>query len=304
MAKIIIAGGSGFIGQTLCKHFRDKGNQVVTLTRHPQAPVNGVLQVTWDGKNLGNWVGQLEKSDILINLTGKSVNCRYNEPNKRDILLSRLHATQVLGEALALLAHPPRLWINAASATIYRHAQDYPQDEYTGELGTGFSVQVCQQWEQSFFTQNTPGIRKIALRLAIVLGKSGGVLPYFRNLSRLGLGGKQGHGQQYFSWVHEQDVVGCIDFLIAHPELEGVFNVAAPNPITNAAFMKQVRQATKVRRGLSTPEWLLTLGAAFIRTETELILKSRWVLPKRLTEAGYNFKVKIINEALAACFSE
>lgn len=301
MAKVILAGGSGFIGQILSKHFRAKGDEVIILTRHPHPTNNGVLQVAWDAQNLGNWISYLEKSDILINLTGKSVNCRYTAQNKKEIFASRLNATRVLGQALQLLAQPPKIWINAASATIYRHAEDGPQDEFTGELGTGFSVEVCQQWEETFFSQETPGIRKIGLRLAIVLGKNGGVIPYFRNLATFGLGGKQGNGQQYFSWVHEQDLTGIIDFLIDDPELEGIFNVSAPNPVPNYAFMRALRQVTKVNYGLHTPEWLLALGARFIGTETELILKSRWVVPTRLLHAGYSFTVPNIREALSAC---
>jgi uncharacterized protein (TIGR01777 family) len=259
------------------------------------------LQVAWDAQNLGNWVAHLEKSNILINLTGKSVNCRYTARNKKEIFSSRLQATRVLGQALQVLAHPPQVWINAASATIYRHAEDKPQDEYTGELGTGFSVDVCRQWEDTFFAQETPKTRKIGLRLAIVLDKNGGVIPYFRNLARLGLGGKQGNGQQYFSWVHGQDVTGIIDFLVSRPEMEGIFNVSAPNPIPNYAFMHAVRKAANVRFGMDTPPWLLQIGAVFIGTETELILKSRWVIPKRLTNAGYQFNIPTVHAALSAC---
>ncbi|QNF32966.1 TIGR01777 family protein [Adhaeribacter swui] len=300
MAKIVLAGGSGFLGQILSAHFLSKNNEVIILTRHIKKFPFNVKQILWDGKNLGPWVNQLENSTVLINLTGKSVNCRYNQKNKKEILLSRLQSTQVLGDAIRLLQQPPPLWINAASATIYRHAEDRPQDEYTGELGIGFSVNVCQQWEQLFFTQNTPNTRKIGLRLAIVLGKNGGVMPYFKNLARLGLGGKQGNGQQYFSWVHEQDIISIVDFFINQTSLEGVFNVAAPQPITNSAFMRAVRQAFAAPFGLNTPAWLLKIGAWFIGTETELILKSRWVLPRRLTEAGYQFKIKTIEAALAA----
>jgi len=300
MAKIILAGGSGFLGQILSRHYREKGDEVVVLTRHPHAVKNGVLQVGWDAKNLGNWIDHLDNSDILINLTGKSVNCRYTERNKKEIFASRLDATQILGKALQLVSHPPPIWLNAASATIYRHAEDCPQDEYTGEVGTGFSVEVCQQWEKAFFSQITPGIRKIALRLAIVLGKNGGVMPYFRNLAKFGLGGKQGNGQQYFSWVHEHDVTGIIDFLVSNPDLEGVFNVSAPNPLPNYAFMQAVRKVVNAPFSLDTPKWVLQIGSVFIRTETELILKSRWVLPRRLTEAGYNFAVPTIQAALAA----
>ena len=299
MAKVILAGGSGFIGQILSKHFAKKGDEVVVLSRSPKAAAPNAKHIYWDAKTVGEWVESLNGSDILINLTGKSVNCRYNEANKKEIFASRLQSTQILDHALKTVAQPPKVWINAASATIYRHAEDRPQDEFTGEIGTGFSVEVCQQWEQVFFEQETPGVRKIGLRLAIVLGKNGGVMPYFKNLAKFFLGGKQGNGRQYFSWVHEADVTGIIDFLIANPALEGIFNVSAPYPVTNKAFMAQLRKAMKAPFGVPTPAWLLSIGAVLIGTETELILKSRWVIPQRLLNVGYKFVTPTIEEAIS-----
>lgn len=298
MSKIILAGGSGFIGKILAGHFTGKGDEVIILTRKTSCVVDKVSYVQWDGQTTGAWVNELEGSAVLINLTGKSVNCRYNEENMREILRSRLDATKVLGKALTTLKSPPPLWINAVSATIYRHAEDRPQDEYNGELGTGFSVDVCKQWEATFFEQNTAGTRKIALRIAIVLGKGGGVIPYFLNLARFGLGGNQGNGEQCFSWVHENDLTGIIDFLICHNELDGVFNAASPNPIQNKEFMKNVRQVMNMPFGLPAPKWMLKIGVWLLRTETELILKSRWVIPTRLKNAGYIFKVEDIKRAV------
>lgn len=298
MAKIILAGGSGFIGQILAGHFTGKGDEVIILTRNNNSTTGNVKYVHWDGQTMGAWVNELEGSDALINLTGKSVNCRYNEKNKKEIFSSRLNAANVLGKALNALKSPPPLWINAASATIYRHAEDRPQDENTGEFGTGFSVDVCKQWEATFFEQGVPGVRKIGLRIAIVLGKNGGVMPYFFNLTKFGMGGKQGNGRQYFSWVHENDLTAIVDFFIVHKELEGVFNVSSPHPIQNSEFMATVRKAVKMPFGLPATKWMLKIGVWALRTETELILKSRWVVPTKLIQAGYKFKVENIERAV------
>ncbi|QHL86577.1 TIGR01777 family protein [Nibribacter ruber] len=303
MAKIVLAGGSGFIGQLLTQHFTAIGDQVVILTRKPGASTNQVQHVYWDGATAGPWVQHLEQATVLINLTGKSVNCRYTAKNKQEIISSRVNATHALGDALRQLQNPPRLWMNASSATIYRHAQDGPQDELTGEIGTGFSVDVCTAWENAFYTQNTPGTRKIALRLAIVLDKDGGVMPYYLNLARLGLGGWQGNGLQCFSWIHSRDVISSIDFLIAHEDLEGDFNLSSPQPIPNHRFMYSIRQALKISFGLKASKWMLEIGAFFLRTETELLLKSRWVVPARLQQAGYTFNVSTIDEAIQLCTS-
>jgi len=298
MAKIILAGGSGFIGNMLAAHFTGKGNKVIVLTRKGDMLKKGIKYVYWDGQTIGKWVTELEGSDVLINLTGKSVNCRYNDKNKKEIVSSRINATHVLSDALVAMKSPPLLWINAASATIYKNATDRPQDEYTGEIGTGFSVDVCKKWEAAFVEQDIPGVRKIGLRIAVVLGKNGGVIPYYFNLAKFGLGGRQGSGKQYFSWVYEEDVTGVIDFLIDHKQLKGIFNVASPNPVQNNELMKNVRDAVKMPFGLPATKWMLEIGTFLLRTETELILKSRWVIPAKLQDAGYKFKVADIKQAL------
>lgn len=301
MAKVVLAGGSGFIGKILAAHFTGKGDDVIVLTRGANKTVKAVQFVQWDGKTTGPWVAQLEGSDVLINLTGKSVNCRYNEKNKAEILNSRLNATRVLGEALGMLSAPPAVWINTASATIYRHAEDRPQDEYDGEIGEGFSVDVCKAWEATFFERNIPGIRQIGLRVAIVLGKDGGVMPYYLNLVKFGLGGKHGNGRQYFSWIHEIDLTAIIDLLISRSDLEGIFNVSSPNPIPNFELMRVIRQVLHMPFGLPANKWMLTIGSYILRTEMELVMKSRRVIPTRLLRAGYVFKVKAIREAVELC---
>ncbi|RYE19320.1 MAG: TIGR01777 family protein [Sphingobacteriales bacterium] len=282
----------------LARHFSPLANEVIIFTRSPK-PANGnITMVYWDGATIGEWALHLENSDVLINLTGKSVNCRYTEENKAEIFSSRLKATWILGEALKQTKNKPAVWMNAASATIYRHAEDAPQDEFTGEMGEGFSIEVCKKWEKAFAEQKIPGIRNIVLRITVVLGKTGGVFSYYTNLAKFGLGGIQGDGKQYFSWVHEEDLAGTKDFLLDNKELEGAFNIASPFPIQNHELMKAMRKAVGAPFGLPATKWMLEIGTMLLQTETELILKSRWVLPARLSKAGYQFKVPYIEQAI------
>jgi uncharacterized protein (TIGR01777 family) len=296
--KIILAGGNGYLGKVLAQHYSTLANEVIIFTRHPKADAGNIKTVYWNGANIGEWAQHLEDSDILINLTGKSVNCRYTEENMAEIFSSRLKATWILGEALKQTKNPPPVWMNAASATIYRHAEDRPQDEFTGETGEGFSIEVCKKWEAAFNEQMIPGIRKIALRITVVLGKNGGVMSYYTNLAKFGLGGIQGDGRQYFSWVHEDDLIGAIDFLADNKELDGAFNIASPYPIQNHELMRTTRKVIGVPFGLPASKWMLEIGTRLLQTETELILKSRWVLPAKLQKAGYEFKVPYIEQAI------
>lgn len=287
--KIVIAGGTGFIGEGLIEHFSPH-NRLFILTRAPQPDRPNVTYLRWDGARLGDWASCIEGADLLINLTGKSVNCRYTEANKAVIFSSRINSTRVLGEAVQQAKNPPALWINAASATIYRHAEDRPMDEFTGEIENDFSVQVCKRWEESFNDINLPATRKVVMRIAVTLGKQGGVMTPYLNLVKFGLGGHQGNGRQMFSWVHIDDVSGMMEWLYEHPECSGTYNCAAPNPVTNKVFMQTLRQATGHAFGLPAPAFLLKIGALMIGTETELLLKSRWVLPTRITQAGFTFR--------------
>ena len=298
--NILIAGGGGFLGQVLDRHFSNQGHSVVVLTRGRASREIWSPSEVWDGKTLGPWTALLDDADILINLSGRSVDCRYTAANRRTIYASRLDSTRVLGEAVAASARPPRLWINAASATIYRDAEDRAMDEATGDVGEGFSVDVCRQWEKTFFeAQTPPSVRRVALRTSIVLGRGGGALVPLRTLARLGLGGCQGSGRQYVSWLHEADFAGIVEHIIAHEELSGAVNVTAPNALCNRAFMEAVRRAAGAPFGLPTPKWLLALGAMLIRTEPELVLKSRRVAPGRLLASGYAFRFADLNTALA-----
>ena len=308
--KIILAGGTGFIGEGIINYF-GKDNQFFVLTRHQQdAPNNrnryhislkeyasNIQYIHWDGQTPGNWCSVLEGADLLINLAGRSVNCRYTKQNKKEILESRLLPVHALNTAIALCKNPPEIWINASSATVYRHAEDRPQDEYSGEYHEGFSVDVCQQWEETFFQPSNPLTRKVALRMAITLGPGGVLIPYF-NLLKFGLGGKQGSGNQYFSWIHIEDSCRMIEWITAHKGINGVVNCCAPAPVTNQQLMQVLRELTGNKFGLPAPAWLLKVGAAFMGTETELVLKSRWVIPTRIQETGFVFKYPYIQDAL------
>lgn len=296
--KIILAGGNGQLGKALAQHYKYDTEQIIILSRRPQPDKGNIKTLVWDGQTQGDWVKQLEDADMLINLCGKNVNCRYTKVNREEIISSRVEPTALLGKVVNDLISPPKLWINAASATIYRHAEDRPQDEETGEIGYGFSIEVCKIWEKTFFDQPTPKTRKVALRIGIVLGRNDGALPRLINLVRAGMGGQQGDGQQYVSWVHEQDVVKVTEWLMQHPEIDGIVNCTAPEPIKNADLMKKLRHAYGVPFGLPAPAWLLEMGAALIGTETELILKSRWVLPRRLLDAGFEFQFTKAKHAL------
>jgi uncharacterized protein len=302
--KIIIAGGAGFIGQELVNWF-GHNNKVIVLTRAKTDAQNNsygnthngnATYLQWDGKTLGGWDAELEAADLLINLAGKSVNCRYTEKNKQEIFDSRTHATNVLGLAVRQAIRPPKLWINAASATIYRNATDGPQDEERGEIGNGFSVEVCKLWEKTFFEQRTPFTRKVALRMAIVLGNGGVMVPYF-NLLKFALGGRHGSGRQMYSWVHSADVCRMIEWIDEHDETEGTYNCSSPNPVSNSEFMQKLRNATGHAIGLPAYTWMLKIGAVLIGTETELLLKSRWVVPAKMLQAGFQFKYPFLQDA-------
>ena len=296
--KIVIAGGTGFLGSCLKDHYAGALTQLVILTRGKSRTEGNVSYVQWDGKSRGRWCEEIEGADVLINLNGRSVDCRYTKKNMDMIYASRLDATCALGVAILRCARPPRLWINASSATFYRHSVDKEMDEMTGEPGAGFSVDVVQKWEQAFNSFDTPLTRKVIIRTSIVLGRNGGALKPLKTLVLAGLGGRQGSGSQYVSWIHEQDFVSIIDFIISHEETSGIYNVTSPNPVPNDEFMKAIRMTLKMPGGIPTPRWLLSLGALIIGTETELVLKSRRVVPARLTAAGYKFKFDNIQSAL------
>ncbi|HYM94107.1 MAG TPA: TIGR01777 family oxidoreductase [Chitinophagaceae bacterium] len=314
--KIIIAGGSGFIGQEFIKYFGRK-NQIIILSRQINneknnrnyynslrtADLQKVIFIKWDGKTVTEWAKEINGADLIINLAGKTVNCRYTQINKKEIFDSRVNATIAIGEAITKCTNPPLLWINASSATIYRNALDKPQDEYTGEFQDDFSVQVCKLWEKTFYEQPALSTRKIVLRMAITLGPGGVLIPYF-NLIKFGLGGKQGNGKQMFSWIHIEDTCRLIEWLFEHDNMNGTFNCCSPNPVTNKQFMKTLRKITGNVIGLPAHKWILKIGAPLIGTETELVLKSRWVIPTKILETGFEFKFSFIKDAFTDIISK
>ncbi|GAA0891759.1 TIGR01777 family oxidoreductase [Fulvivirga kasyanovii] len=298
MKKIVIAGGSGFLGTCLASFYSRKGYEISILSRRHTIDHGNIAYYKWDAKNPGLWTDALEGADAIINLNGKSVDCRYTEKNKQLIYDTRIDATLAIGNAIVHCKQPPKVWLNAASATIYRHSLDKDMTETDGETGTGFSVDVCKKWEAAFNHFNLPMTRKITLRTGIVLGRSGGPLLPLRNLAKMGMGGKQGSGKQYFSWLHENDFVHIVDFLINNRTSCGIYNVTSPSVITNAQLMRVLRDAVGMPLGIPLTKPVLELGAWLIGTETELILKSRKVIPERLLSEGYKFYFEHINAAI------
>lgn len=308
--RVVIGGSTGFMGRYLIPRLRSDGREVVTISRSG-------ADIRWGDQTAIDHA--VDGSSLVVGLAGKSVNCRYTPENRAEIFRSRLDTTSSLSSAIEKASSPPALWVNSSTATIYRHAEDRPMTESDGELGSGFSVEVAKAWEHALFAADLPRTRRVALRSAIVLGH-GGVLGPIRNLARLGLGGAQHdgrwpvsrarraagtahvlgarRGRQRFSWVHIEDVARIIDFLEDTPGLEGPVNAAAPHPVDNVEFMATVRRVLGVRLGVPMPRWMLELGAVGIRTETELVLKSRWVLPEKLTTAGFEFRYPMLEDAV------
>lgn len=308
--RIVIAGASGFIGQYLIDAYRGRGAQVATIGRRG-------ADASWgDTERI---TALLDGANVLINLAGKSVNCRYNAANRAEIARSRVETTAELAAAVRACRKPPPLWVNSSTATIYRHAEDRPMTESTGEIGRGFSVDVATAWEREFFAGDLDGTRRVALRMAIVLGDGSALVPLIR-LASFGLGGAQldgrwpsteagidagtyhryrsRGGRQRFSWIHVEDVLGIIDFVREHPDVDGVLNASSPNPTDNRGFMRTLRYALGVPLGIPTPRWMLEIGSIAIRTETELVLKSRWVVPERLQGLGYRFRHPKLDPAI------
>ena len=296
--KVVLAGGSGYLGDLLANHFCKQAKEIVIFSRKIHPPKNNIRFVTWDGKNFGAWVDELENVDLLINLTGKNVNCRYTPKNMLEIYESRTQSTRVLGEAIINCKTTPKVWINASSATIYTASFDKFMTEKNGVIGHDFSMDVCKKWEGEFNKFKLPKTRKIITRISIVLGKSGGALPALMNLVAARMGGAQGDGKQFMSWIHEKDICRAMEWLYKNENAIGIFNLTAPQPIPNSDFMKTLREGMHVRWGFPLSHTVLTIGALLIRTETELILKSRKVYPERLLNENFVFEFNDPKEAL------
>jgi uncharacterized protein (TIGR01777 family) len=295
--KIVIPGGSGQVGTILSRHFHGQGHEVVVLSRGPSAAPWRVVE--WDGRSVGPWAGELDGADAVINLAGRTVNCRYTAANRREILESRVRSTEVVGAAIRKAARPPRVWLQASTATIYAHRTDASNDERTGVLGGNepgapetwrFSIDVATAWVRALAAADTPHTRKVAMRSAMTMSPdAGGVFDVLLGLVRHGLGGRAGDGRQFVSWIHDRDYVGAVEWLI-ESDLDGPVNLAAPAPLPNGEFMRILREAWGARFGLPAARWMVELGTWFLRTESELVLKSRRVVPGRLVESGFSFK--------------
>lgn len=292
--KIVIPGGSGQVGTVLARKFRAEGHEVVVLSRNPKAAP--WKTVAWDAETPGDWADEIDGSDIAINLAGRSVNCRYTDENRRLMMDSRVNSTRVVGHAIAQSSSPPRVWLQASTATIYADRYDAPNDEKTGILGKedgkwGFSIRIAKAWEAALDEADTPQTRKVALRSAMTMSPDrGGIFDVLSGLVRIGLGGKVWHGRQFVSWIHEADFLAAIDWIIGREEFVGPVNLASPNPLPHAEFMRDLRKAWKMPVGLPAFRWMATIGAFLMRTETELVLKSRRVVPQLLLDSGFEFQ--------------
>lgn len=292
--NILIAGGTGFLGEALMNHFKTLNHHVEILTRN----ATRAHHIKWNGTSIDTWTEAIERCDVLINLCGKSVDCRYTASNKKAIMESRITTTELLSLAVANAKNPPSIFINASSATIYIHAENQPMTEATGIIGDDFSMNVCKRWEDCFFKTEFPNTRQVAIRTSIVLAAKDGAFPKLKWATLLGMGGHYGDGNQMVSWIHIDDFCAAVSFIIANKHIEGPINVTAPTPISNRVFMKHLRVSRKIPFGINPSKLLLEFGCFMARTETELLLKSRWVIPERLLKNGFTFKYPEIESAL------
>jgi hypothetical protein len=302
--KIVIPGGSGHIGTFLSRALTVAGHEVVVLGRGSG--------VRWDGRTLGPWAAELDGADVVVNLAGRSVSCRYTPANLREMMASRVDSARVVGEAIAAADRPPAVWLQMSTATIYAHRFDAPNDERTGVIGGAepdvpgywaYSVEIAKKWEAAQAAADTPATRKVALRTAIVMsGEKGGAFTALRLMARMGLGGPVAGGAQFVSWLHETDFVRAVEFLMTH-DLAGPVNLAAPNPLPQREFMRVLRAACGVPFGLPATRWMAEVGALAVRSDTELLLKSRRVVPGRLLDAGFRFEYPTWQEAARALVS-
>lgn len=298
-SKIILPGGAGFIGKYVANFFRKKNHDVIILTRGKARIENGITYLNWDGKSFGNWTKNLEGAEMVLNLAGKSVDCRYNQNNKEEILNSRINSTKIIGEAIDNCIVPPKLWVNMSTATIYEHTLDgKANDEKDGIIGDDFSMNVAKSWEKTFNDFNLFATRKIVMRTSIVLGKEGGAFAHLAPLIKFGLGGKNGSGKQFVSWIHLEDLARIIEWFMENKNTSGVYNCTSPTPICNEFFMKKIRESFGVSFGLPSTKWIIEIGTFLLRSESELVLKSRKVVPRKLLDEGFAFNFEELNKTL------
>ena len=304
--KIVIPGGTGQVGTILARAFYRDGHEVIVLSRRRSNSLDWRV-IEWDAKTPGDWTEEFEAADVVINLAGRSVNCRYNDENRQEIMRSRVESTKAVGEAIAKAKNPPRVWLQASTATIYAHRYDAPNDESNGIIGGNepdapdtwnFSIEVAKNWEKTANDLSLPQTRLVLMRSAMIMSPDReGIFDVLLNLVRKGLGGTAGDGRQFISWIHDFDFIRAVSFLIEHGELSGAVNLAAPNPLPNRDFMRILRAAAETKIGLPATKLMLEIGAFFMRTETELILKSRRVVPTKLLASGFEFEFPNWNDA-------
>lgn len=295
--KIIIAGGSGFIGQLLAEHYQKKNYDVVILSRGASKVASGIHYVQWNAKTLDSWLQELEGCVAVINLTGKSVNCRPTASNKQEIITSRVESTQVIGEAIAACSTPPKIWINAGGVGVFSGTDRMPKDE-NAELGDDFTAKVARLWEEAFRNASTPDTRKVFLRIALVLKKGEGFLQPMELLVKTGLGGTMGSGEQYFPWIHYQDLIRVFDYTLQQPDMQGVVHGVSPQAVTNALFMQQLRKVLGVPFGIPAPGFAVKIGAFIIGTNGNLALTDNHAVPGKLNAAGFQFRYPDLASAL------
>lgn len=303
--KIVIAGGTGFLGEALVEHWmKSRVHDVVVLSRGGKSKAR---LVKWDGQGDGEWMQEIDGADVVVNLAGRSVNCRYNSENLKEMMDSRVLSTQAIGRAIAKAKNPPGVWLQMSTATIYAHTYGAANDEVSGVIGGAepdapaywkISIDIATAWEKALAEAPTPGTRKVALRTAMVMGKNNeSAFGILKKMSKLGVGGNIGGGKMYMSWIHEEDFCRAMDFLIERQDISGAVNVCSPNPLPQSEFMRTLGKKVGMPIGLPAAKWMVTVGAVFMRTDTELLFKSRRVVPKRLVDAGFKLRFPEWNEA-------
>ena len=295
--RIVIAGGSGHIGKILLKHFQKQQHDIKILTRNTKKEDPFIY---WDGQTLGAWQKVVDESDMVINLAGRTVDCRPNKKNLKEMMDSRIDSTRVMGEAISQCQNPPKLWLQMSTATIYAHSFNKANDEYTGTIGGNepgvpdtwhYSISIAKNWEKTLFESQTPSTRKVAIRSALIVSPlKKGYFDVLLSLVKRGMGGTIAGGKQYVSWIHEEDFIQAMEYVISHEDIKGAINFSSPYPLPQKEFMSHIRSACGFKISLPITKWMAEIGAVFLRTDTQLILKSRRVVPKRLLSYGFQFQ--------------